>query len=373
MNVTYHMSVDYLPERVKSETVSISVIYTWIDTQGNWLNRGYVDELKEIAHDWRKLGLQMDAPEAAVKLKIELEFRWSENGLVQWRNPRLVITNRAVSRKVKLATTYYMPERGTADALAHNLCEILLRIDAAGQAGADLICISEAQCSRCTDFNDLFRDTPEVIPGHLSAAISSKAKEYGTYIVFNLDERDGVCVYNTSLLFDRQGQIAGKYRKVHLPMAEAQLGFTPGNDYPVFDTDFGRVGMLICWDQVFSEPARIMRLQGAEILCISTAGEAPIQTAARAVDNGVYVVVAGTNGEQPSRIINPLGEILCEFGRENTLGMSCVEIDLNEKFNRYWESVGPAYGEMRSLYIKERRPDTYKTFKYELKGDSHAY
>lgn len=65
----------------------------------------------------------------------------------------------------------------------------------------------------------------------------------------------------------------------------------------MFKTDFGIVGLLICYDQMFPEAARALRLQGAEILCISTAGEAKLQQQARALDNGMYVVVAGTNGD----------------------------------------------------------------------------
>ncbi|MNI02953.1 hypothetical protein D3C73_558450 [compost metagenome] len=131
--------------------------------------------------------------------------------------------------------------------------------------------------------------------------------------------------------------------------------------------------MLVCWDQNFTESARCLGMKGAEIICISTAGEAKIQQIARAIDNGMYVVVAGINGDiindglgnwvsdllgKPSRIINPIGEVLGEIGPDDDKVLG-VEIDLNAKFTGYWLSVGPTFGEMRSLYTRQRRPDTY--------------
>ena len=81
-------------------------------------------------------------------------------------------------------------------------------------------------------------------------------------------EREGAAIYNTAVLLDRTGKLMGKYRKVYLPREEIQGGLTPGNDFPVFDTDFGKVGMMICWDVEYADPARALALNGAEIILL---------------------------------------------------------------------------------------------------------
>ena len=92
------------------------------------------------------------------------------------------------------------------------------------------------------------------------------AKKYNLYIVAGIYEKDGDTVYNTAVLISRTGEYAGKYRKVCLPREEIQGGITPGKSLPVFDTDFGRIGLMICWDVFFPEPARTLAHKGAEVI-----------------------------------------------------------------------------------------------------------
>ena len=173
-------------------------------------------------------------------------------------------------------------------------------------------------------------------------------------------ELDGEKTYDTAVLIDRRGNIAGKYRKTHLPLAEVEDGETAGNEYPVFDTDFGRIGILICWDFFFPEAMRIMRLKGAEVVFLPIAGDPgarhwDIVSRARALDNGVYVVASVSDGAD-SRIINPDGEVVAN----TTDGLATADLDLSKESRLWWLSVGPADGEAKSLVIEERRPDTYK-------------
>ena len=138
-------------------------------------------------------------------------------------------------------------------------------------------------------------------------------------------------------------------------------GITPGSEYPVFDTDFGRVGMMICWDNWYPEPARIMRLKGAEILLLPIAGDGTpgghwdIISRARAIDNAVFLVASATHRGTGSRIVDPNGQVLAETDE----GLAAAEIDLGKETRARWLSIGPADGEAKSLYIKDRRPDTY--------------
>ena len=94
------------------------------------------------------------------------------------------------------------------------------------------------------------------------------AKDNNIYIAFNFYEREGTKLYNTVVLVDRNGEYVGKYRKVNLPPEESAI--TPGDSYPVFDLDFGKVGILICWDGWFTEPAKTLVDNGAEIIIIPT-------------------------------------------------------------------------------------------------------
>lgn len=164
------------------------------------------------------------------------------------------------------------------------------------------------------------------------------------------------------MLIDRNGRVAGRYIKSHQALVEYERGQTPGNEYPVFDTDFGRIGMLICWDAYFPEPAKAMANKGAEILLVSTAGNPTYRHISRAKENGVYVVVAcaaqqGDSDILPTKIISPSGKILAHT---NTDGESAfAKIDLNKKDYIYWLSVGDANSNPKDVYMNECRDDMY--------------
>lgn len=110
----------------------------------------------------------------------------------------------------------------------------------------------------------------ESVPGgdNLEQVIT-KAKEYGMHVILGMTEIEGDKLYNTMVLIGPQGYI-GKYRKVHQPGIEGEI-YTCGNEFPVFDTSLGKIGMLICFDKVFPEMSRILTLKGAQILVMSTA------------------------------------------------------------------------------------------------------
>ena len=353
----YDFSVEYHPENIDSEDVSIYAILTWKDREGELLRREYVDNISVLSDGWKGLQRTVRSPNDSYSLTAELAFRWAKDGVVIWRNPVLYKTDKSiVHRNVKVATTSIRTRHNTKD----NLDAMRLYIDKAGQAGADIICITETFYGRFADISPY--DISQTVPGDLTNAISVKAKEHGAYIIFSMYEKDDNDIYNTAVLIDRNGEIAGKYRKVHLPLSEVEAGVTPGNEYDIFDTDFGRIGIMICWDQAFPENARALTNKGAEIIFISTMGDEPLQQMARAKDNGVYVVVAGMYGPASSRIIDTYGQVIATAESQNKdedEGICIAEIDLEKPNYTTWLSLGPCLSEPRSVYRKERRVDTY--------------
>jgi predicted amidohydrolase len=197
------------------------------------------------------------------------------------------------------------------------------------------------------------KDLAEPIPGPVTEKLANAARRNRIWVVAGITEKDGDVVYNTAVLLDRKGRIAGKYRKVHLPREEWKNGIRPGHEYPVFETDFGKVAIQICYDWFFPEPAEIFALKGAEIIFAPTWGNTlPDQAGrvdgestfrVRARDNGLYMVPSVYSGN--SLIIDPMGKILTSSdGKE---GVFWAQVDLNVRENLewvgYWRSIGPRH------------------------------
>jgi predicted amidohydrolase len=151
----------------------------------------------------------------------------------------------------------------------------------------------------------------EVIPGPTYDMLSRKAKEHIAYICGCFYEREGDYVFNAAVLMNREGNLVGKYRKVHPHWrTEVERGCTPGDKFPVFKTDFGTVGVIICNDSWFPETSRILALKGADIILFPNAGYGRNIMSARARDNNAYLVVASIM--HPALIMNTNGESIAE-------------------------------------------------------------
>ena len=234
-------------------------------------------------------------------------------------------------------------------------------------------------------------DLAETIPGPSTEIFSKIAKENNVVIVTSLFEKRAIGLYhNTAVVFEKDGSIAGKYRKMHIPDDPAyyeKFYFTPGDlGFNPIDTSIGKLGVLVCWDQWYPEAARLMALAGAEILIYPTAigwestdsEEEKLkqftawQTVQRghAVANGLYVIAVNrvgfekdwsgvTNGIQfwgQSFISGPQGEIVeqCSKDKETSI---VVELDINksEHVRRIWPFLRDrridAYGEIVKRFI----------------------
>lgn len=204
----------------------------------------------------------------------------------------------------------------------------------------------------------------------INAPFQEMAREARCHIIPVGPKWEGEKIYNTATLIGRQGEIMGHYRKTHL--APGESGIQPGDDYPVFETDCGRVAMMICMDIHYPEIARIYALRGAEILFWSTMSWGPtdrfltVLLAARAMDNQYYCVHSNFAGlpHLPGKprgracIVGPDGEIRADTGHRP--GIATATVDLDEGYE-YWVtgSLKARLPTLKEPSLGLRRPETY--------------
>jgi N-carbamoylputrescine amidase len=221
------------------------------------------------------------------------------------------------TRKVRIALIQGREQGSQAADLEYTIA----RIREAAAQGAQVICTQEMFNTPyfcCTQDTDMF-DLAEPIPGPTTESLAALAGELGVVIIAALFERRAAGVYhNTAAVIDADGAYLGKYRKMHIPQDpgfEEKFYFTPGDlGYKVWDTKFGKISVLICWDQWYPEAARLAALAGAEILFYPTAiGWLPEEKAelgaaqhtawetvqrGHAVANGCYVAAVNRTGQE---------------------------------------------------------------------------
>ena len=254
-------------------------------------------------------------------------------------------------------------QSNTAD-IASNIEKLQKNIRLAVSQGAELVVLQELHNGLyfCQTENTECFDMAEPVPGPSTELFGKLAKELGVVIVLSLFERRAPGLYhNTAVVLEKDGSIAGKYRKMHIPDDPAyyeKFYFTPGDlGFEPINTSVGRLGVLVCWDQWYPEAARLMALRGADMLIYPTAiGWESSDTAAEkqrqlgawvtvqrghAVANGIPVVTVNrvgheadpsgqTNGIQfwgNSFVAGPQGELLAEFGNSEE-EVRVVEIDM---------------------------------------------
>ncbi len=263
-----------------------------------------------------------------------------------------------------------------------NLTKAEDRCRQAAASGAQIVCLPELFRSQyfCREEDARFFDLAEPIPGPSTERLSSIARQENVVIIASLFERRAPGIYhNTAAVIGTGGEILGLYRKMHIPddpLYFEKFYFTPGDlGFRHFDTPFGRISTLICWDQWYPEAARVASLSGAQILFYPTAiGWHPAEKAehgaaqheawktiqrGHAIANGVYVAAVNRVGFEgpPERglefwgasfVADPFGQVIAEAShdREETLVVECDPCRL-EEIRRNWP------------FLRDRRIDSY--------------
>jgi N-carbamoylputrescine amidase len=266
---------------------------------------------------------------------------------------------------------------------AENLEKAAVKVREAARAGAQIICLQELFRSQyfCRKEDaDLF-DLAEPIPGESTAVMAKLAKEHNVVIVASLFEKRAEGLYhNTAAILDADGEMLGIYRKMHIPddpLYYEKFYFTPGDlGFRVWDTRYGRIGVLVCWDQWYPEGARLTALQGANILFYPTAiGWHPAEKAeygdrqldawrtiqrSHAIANGIYVAAVNRVGFEQgpddsglefwgnSFLADPQGQVLAQASadKEEILVHECDPKEM-DTVRRNWP------------FFRDRRIDFY--------------
>jgi len=281
------------------------------------------------------------APAEAAQVVIDLEFRWAAEARVEWAEVALTVVPAPAPRKVRLAAVHFVP-RSAKTPEERRLAFAPLVAEAA-RKGADFVVLPEVVTYGS---GSTYAGVAEPVPGPSTAYFGELARQHDLYLVPGLVERDGHLIYNIAALIGPDGALVGKYRKVCLPRGEIEGGITPGHEYPVFPTRFGRVGLMVCYDGFFPEVARELANRGAEVIGFPVMGCNPLLAAARAAENHVYVVSSThTDAAQDWMVSAVFGQDGRRLAEAREWGSVIVtEVDLNAPL--HWSSLGDFKAEL---------------------------
>lgn len=350
----YRLRARFLPRGFAESAAlreSIGVNVRWRGDFGGAVAPTYVWNAREVKEPQGAFEFDrvVEAPAKTRAVDLELVLQWAPTGEVEWQSISFEPGVAPAPRKVRVATVWLRPRNSAngGESVAR-FAEYVDRV--APEHRPDVIVLGEminrVGASGSPD------EQAEPIPGPTTERLAEQARRHRTWIAFSMVERKGADLFNTAVLLDRAGRIAGTYRKVQLPFEEVTLGIAPGDGFPVFTTDFGTVGMMICHDASFPEAARELALNGAELILMPIWGGRQPLVRARAIETGVYVVTSGY--DYPSEIISPTGDVVAAAPIEQGPAVAVAEIDLGERFRQDY------IGDWKDTYQRQQRPSAYR-------------
>jgi predicted amidohydrolase len=355
----YRFVAYYRAEAVPSESWQVVARLDWrTSSNGRAGEPDYVYRASREG-EWTKVWLDTQAPDKAASVVLQLYLSNAPNATVWWDDIALDQIADPGPRKVTIASINLRPNQTHSS--AESVRQFLETVEATVRGKTDVILLPEGITVVGT--GKTYPEVAETIPGPTTARLGELARKRGSYVAAGIYEREGTAIYNTAVLIDRAGNVEGKYRKVYLPREEVEAGLTPGGDYPVFRTDFGTVGLMICYDVFFADPARALATKGAEVILMPIWGGDETLAKARAIENKVFLVASGY--DHPTYIMDPDGEMLSVA--KNRGAAAIATVDFNKRYLDQW------LGDMHGRRMKELRLDVKAPLPGFVNGDAlHA-
>lgn len=347
---------DYVGKTLKA-TVSVVCYGKGKETKAMPMLAFYAADGRKIRSDYLKCGKGVKysvtavVPSGADTVSFEL-IAYTFGGGVDFFTPTVELTEDIKPRGVTVATAYFKSQGSTVA----NMSEILSLIDEAASSSdkPDIICFTESAHDIGASEYVFLEDGAEDLE-----RVAQSARKNGIYVIFTYHEQDtDGCRYNTAAVISPKGEVVGKYRKTQLTLGELKAGLTPGASLPVIDLPFGKIGIIICWDQWFYENSRVLTRKGAEIIFWPSRGYHEERIVTRARDNGVYYVSSHTMPEHCCIVHPTSGNILARGS--GTRGFVTARIDLSERPMSEYTSFGKMGGNDREIFLTERRGHLYK-------------
>lgn len=209
----------------------------------------------------------------------------------------------------------------------------------------DIVCLPETFTGLGLETKEWFRSA-ETVPGPTTEALGDIAERHAMYVVSPIVEKRGGKTFNSAVLIDRTGKVVGSYHKMHPTIYEMEAGITPGTEPTVFETDFGPVGFVICFDLNFRDVGEDLKGRGAKLVFFPSMYPGGLQLSIWAHDLGFFMASAFTG--DGSSIVDPLGRVLVKssaympvISRVVNLDFELLHIDYN---NEKWDELRNKYG-----------------------------
>ena len=214
--------------------------------------------------------------------------------------------------------------RVETDRAEKHLDNILEMLDLAAEYDPDFVCFPEVSLGHAARQDGLLDEAAQEVPGPATEAVGDKARALDSYVVLPLYERDGDEFYNSAVFIDPDGEVQGTYRKVAPTSAEIDGGLTPGEEIPVFETEFGRVGLFICWDIKYAEVGAQLARKDADLVFHPTHGSGDRRCQTWAQYYGYPVVFCDKHG---ACVFEPVG--VDTGANANEWNLPTVDADLH--------------------------------------------
>ncbi|MBN1671395.1 MAG: carbon-nitrogen hydrolase family protein [Kiritimatiellae bacterium] len=367
--VFYRFSAWFKPERIPNVNNTVWPLVSWRNDKVRKLL-----PVEQLPGGWVRAELVADFPAEMEHVQFELFAGWIPDGAVRWGKVRVEeLPGYGIpERLVTIGVLDEKPPRGTLTDNGRFYVAAIEKLCAAEQP--DAICLPEHFNTTNVEpkpnpFGAVTADSDYIVE------LKAVAARCNVNLIGSIVEDDAGAIFNTGIVINREGALIAKYHKTHMPLTEViRAGRSRGNEIEVIETDFGRIGILICWDYQFPDPIRHLALRGAEVVFVPIAGEGRISFedeqgrrvakgmeyagSAAAVDNGLVMVFSATQSGveswSESMIIDQAGKIRDRSGLyEGRRHVLSATVDLAARYSH------PCGESFREKYWTERRPELY--------------